>query len=183
MIGATVALVGYTGFLVNVFVVRTDRSRYVAFASSADALSAVLLCLAVFSTVGAPVLVLLDRIEPSITNPLIIVTGAVVLGAGIASALVAQRQLGTAWRPGIDPADRDALVTTGLYRRSRNPFYRGWIVTNLGVLVLVPTAAEVVGIILLVASLEIVVRYVEEPALRNAHGPAFQRYLHGRRRF
>ncbi len=183
MIGAAIALAGYVGFLVIGFGVRTDRSRFVPFASRADAFAGGLLGVALLCTLGAPVLVLLDRIEPSSTNPLLVVAGTVVLVAGIAIALVAQHQLGDAWRPGIDPGDRVALVTTGLYRHSRNPFYSGWILGNVGVLLLVPTIAEVVGLVLIVASLEIVVRCVEEPALRNAHGAAFEHYMRHRRRF
>ena len=105
-----------------------------------------------------------------------------VLVAGIAIALVAQHQLGDAWRPGIDPDDRVALVTTGLYRHSRNPFYSGWIIANAGVLLLVATVAEVVGLVLLAASLEIVVRFVEEPVLRNARRSLHQG-VRQRRRF
>lgn len=183
MIGAAITLAGYLGFLVIVFGVRTDRSRFVPFASRVDALSGGLVGVALLCTLGAPVLVLLDHVEPSSTNPLLVVAGTVVLVAGIAIALVAQHQLGDAWRPGIDPDDRVALVTTGLYRHSRNPFYCGWMIANVGGLLLVPTTAEVVGLVLLVASFEIVVRFVEEPALHNAHGDEYDRYKRQRRRF
>jgi protein-S-isoprenylcysteine O-methyltransferase Ste14 len=183
VIGAAIALAGYVGFLVIVFGVRTDRSRFVPFASRADAFAGGLLGVALLCTLGAPVLVLLDRIERPTTNPFLMTAGTVVLVAGIAIALVAQHQLGDAWRPGIDPDDRVALVTTGLYRHSRNPFYSGWIIANVGMLLLVLTIAEVVGLVLLVAAIEIVVRFVEEPALRNAHGAAFDRYVRQRRRF
>lgn len=183
MIGAALALAGYVAFLVTVFGVRTERSRFVPFASPPDALSGGLLGVALLCTIGTPVAVLVDRIAPWTTNPYLIVTGTIVLVAGIAIALVAQHQLGDAWRPGVDPDDRVALVTTGLYRHSRNPFYSGWIIANAGVLLLVTTVAEVVGLVLLAASLEIVVRFVEEPVLRNVHGHIYDRYVQGRRRF
>lgn len=183
MIGAVIALVGYTGFLVYVFLVRTDRSRWVRFASRADALSATLLGLGLLCTLGAPVLVLTDRLDPVTAPAAVSVLGALVLATGIALAVVAQRQLGDAWRPGIDPDDRVELVTTRLYRRSRNPFYLGWIVADVGTTLLVPSAVELAGLALLFAGLEVVVRFVEEPTLRSSHGPAFATYAAQTRRF
>ncbi|MEO7556669.1 MAG: isoprenylcysteine carboxylmethyltransferase family protein [Acidimicrobiales bacterium] len=183
MIRAVVALVGSAGFLVYVFVVRTDRSRWVRFASRADAASGALLALGVLCALGTPALMLIGRLDPATTSATVGFAGALVLATGIAIAVVAQRQLGAAWRPGIDPDDRVALVTSGLYHRSRNPFYLGWIVANIGAALLVPTVAEVVAFALLIAALEVVVRFVEEPALRASHGAAFTAYTAKTRRF
>lgn len=128
-------------------------------------------------------LVLLDRLHPWSAPPAAIVAGAVLVVVGVAVALTAQRQLGPAWRPGIDRRDRPVLVTGGVYRRSRNPFYVGWVLVAAGVAVLSPTPLTIAGLVGLILSLEVVVRLVEEPALRAAQGQAYTEYERRTRRF
>lgn len=183
MTGASIALASYAGFLVIVFVVRTDPSSWVRFASRADALSGAVLALALTCSFASPLLVLLGRLDPWSAPPAAILVGAMLMVGGVAVALTAQLQLGPAWRPGIDRSDRPPLVTAGIYRHSRNPFYVGWVVVAAGVAVLSPTWLTIAGVGGLVVSLEVVVRLVEEPALRAAQGQAYTEYARRTRRF
>ena len=180
---AAIALVGYAGFLSLVFIVRTDPWRWVGFASRADAAAGVLLIVAVSCSLVSLLLVLLGGLQPWGTSPAVSVAGVLLLTVGVAVALEAQRQLGPAWRPGIERRDRPLLVTSGLYRCSRNPFYVGWILVAAGAAVLSPAPLTVAGLVGLIASLEVVVRLVEEPALTATLGRPFAEYERGTRRF
>jgi len=79
------------------------------------------------------------------------------------------------------------LVTGGVYRRSRNPFYvgwgGGWVLVAAGVAMLSPTPLTIAGLVGLILSLEVVVRLVEEPAPRAAQGQAYIEYERHTRRF
>lgn len=177
------ALVGYAGFLVVVFAVRTDPSSWVRFTSRADAVAGTVLVAALAASFASLHLVLLDRLRPWTSGPATALGGGVLMVAGAVMALSAQGQLGPAWRPGIDPKDQPLLITDGLYHRSRNPFYVGWVLVAAGVTVLSLTPLTIAGLVGLVVSLEIVVRWVEEPALRAALGQAFVEYERRTRRF
>lgn len=183
MTGAAIALMAYAGYLATAFGLRTDRSRWVRFASRADAIGGAVLLLSVSCSLLSPVLTLLGALDPWVVAPAVILVGLALIAAGCAIALTAQRQLGPAWRPGIDPSDSPPLVTDGLYRNSRNPFYVGWVLVAAGVAVVSPTALTIAGAAGLVASLEIVVRFVEEPALRARPDRDYDDYARQTRRF
>ena len=93
--------------------------------------------------------------------------GAIVL------VFVAQLQMGTSWRIGVDPNERTELVTAGMYRRVRNPIYTGMVAFSAGQLLVVPSVWSAAAMVALVVGVELQVRAVEEPYLERVHGRAF----------
>lgn len=57
--------------------------------------------------------------------------GISIIGTGI--VIVAQIQMGRAWRVGVRAGDAPLFVSHGLFRYSRNPIFVGMILTGLGV--------------------------------------------------
>ena len=98
--------------------------------------------------------------------------------AGIAIMVFAQWQMGTAWRFGVDETERTDLVTSGLYSLARNPIYSGVFLFGIGLLVLLPHVYMLFFLILAYLSIELQVRFVEEPHLRHMHGAAYEKYAH-----
>lgn len=101
--------------------------------------------------------------------------GAVTMLAGLILLLIAQSNLGPAWRIGIDPRSRPGLATTGLYRFCRNPIFAALILFFLGYVVALPTwisigwwIAAVVGIRAQILD--------EERWLTSAYGDAYRSY-------
>ena len=105
----------------------------------------------------------------------------VVLGMGTALAVWAQRHLAEEWRAGVEASD--TLVMAGPFARIRNPFYLGCFLASAAVLVAVPSALVLVGLVLHIAAAEVIVRGVEEPILAQAHGSAFSSYKQRTGRF
>ena len=103
-------------------------------------------------------------------------TGVVLAVAGLVMTLAAQWQMGQSWRIGVDPGERTALVTVGMFRYVRNPIFTGMVLTALGLALMVGNVVAVVGFAALVVSLEVQVRLVEEPYLRTAHGEVYESY-------
>jgi protein-S-isoprenylcysteine O-methyltransferase Ste14 len=101
--------------------------------------------------------------------------GAVLLVAGLVLMVTAQLELGASWRIGIDPAARPGLVTSGLYRYSRNPIFLAFLVILVGYALLIPTA---LSLALLIGTYVGVRGQIaaEEAYLEHAYGEAYRDY-------
>ncbi len=102
--------------------------------------------------------------------------GIVLAVAGIGLTFGAQLAMGDSWRVGVDPGERTELVTSGPFELVRNPIYSAMLPTVLGLVLMVPSAVAIVGLLILVAGLELQVRLVEEPYLLRVHGEAYAAY-------
>jgi protein-S-isoprenylcysteine O-methyltransferase Ste14 len=100
--------------------------------------------------------------------------GVALVVLGTAGTFAAQITMRDAWRIGVDPAARTALVTDGSFRWVRNPIFTMMIVASLGLALICSTPSMLALPAVLVAALEVQVRVVEEPYLRAVHG---ERYL------
>jgi protein-S-isoprenylcysteine O-methyltransferase Ste14 len=103
--------------------------------------------------------------------------------AGIAFALLgivltvwAQLDMGDSWRVGVDESEMTALVHTGMFGRVRNPIYTAMLTFNFGIALVTPNVMAIAGLILAVTALQLQVRRVEEPYLRDKHGAAYRGY-------
>lgn len=127
---------------------------------------------------AAPVLALLDVLEPvpALDGAAGHVAGIVLASSGIGLTFAAQLAMGDAWRIGVDPGERTDLVTDGPFEVVRNPIYSAMLPTVLGLVLMVPNALAVAAIITLAVGLELQVRVVEEPYLLRVHGRAYAEY-------
>ena len=105
------------------------------------------------------------------------VAGSVVAVLGVVLTVVAQLAMGVSWRIGVDPAERTELVTDGPFALVRNPIFSAMLVTAIGLAAMVPNLVAVLGLVALVAALELQVRAVEEPYLTTVHGDDYRSYL------
>jgi protein-S-isoprenylcysteine O-methyltransferase Ste14 len=126
----------------------------------------------------APVLAANDEVEPvdALDMTSLHVLGIVLYALGLVGVLIAQGTMGGSWRVGVDPSEQTALVTEGPFAIVRNPIYTAMITTMLGLTLLVPSALAFASFALLLASLELQTRVVEEPYLARAHGDDYVRY-------
>jgi protein-S-isoprenylcysteine O-methyltransferase Ste14 len=128
--------------------------------------------------VSAPILQRTNAIEPfnALSAVWIQITGTVVAAAGISAAVYAQLEMGDAWRIGVDERERTTLVRSGMFGRVRNPIYTAMFTFGLGIALLTPNVAAFAAFVLLVATIELQVRRVEEPYLLRTHGDAYRDY-------
>lgn len=101
--------------------------------------------------------------------------GGVCAGLGLLGALLCMRSLGDAFRLGVVSQSPGALVTSGPYAISRNPFFCALFFWYLGMFILLPSPA--MGLVCL-AFYTLVHRQVlaEEKALRHSGGAVYEAY-------
>jgi protein-S-isoprenylcysteine O-methyltransferase Ste14 len=110
----------------------------------------------------------------SVFPPSLTILGWLLLASAQAVVVIAQIQMGSSWRVGIDTR-ATPLVTTGLYRHVRNPIYTGVGLLVVGLALSAPsvlTLALTVGACMLLS----VQTRLEERHLLRLHGPAFVAY-------
>lgn len=185
---ATLALILYVVYLLLAFGLRTliqlRRTGSTGFhglggrPGSAEWIAGVGFTLALLLGAAAPVLALLDVVEPiaALDTTALHVAGLILAVAGISATFYAQVAMGTSWRIGVDPAERTQLVTSGPFALVRNPIFAAMLPTALGLTLLVPSWVALAGLAGLVLALELQVRVVEEPYLLQAHGGTYADY-------
>lgn len=185
---ATLALALYGAYLVVTFGLRTliqvRRTGSTGFhglggrPGSAEWIAGVGFTLALLVGAAAPVLALLNLVEPfaALDTAALHVAGAVLAVGGIATTFYAQVAMGSSWRIGVDEAERTELVTRGPFALVRNPIFAAMLPTGLGLTLLVPSWVSFAGLAGLIAALELQVRVVEEPYLLRIHGEAYADY-------
>lgn len=131
------------------------------------------------------IVVLLQAIFPNFTSYLlpivwlerneIQIAGIVLLVLSLLWTITAQIQMGNSWRIGIDEEKKTELVSTGVFRFSRNPIFLGMIITLLGLFLAFPNAFTLVILIVGFVLIQIQVR-LEEEFLTKTHGEEYPKY-------
>ena len=127
----------------------------------------------------ASILQLLDVVAPvaELHAPWIQIGGIVVAIVGIFATVYAQLDMGDSWRIGVDPGETTTLVRTGVFGWVRNPIFTAMITFGFGIALVTPNLVALAGFLLLVATIELQVRIVEEPYLLTVHGDDYRSYL------
>jgi protein-S-isoprenylcysteine O-methyltransferase Ste14 len=142
---------------------------------SLEWLAGVGLVLAIALGVTAAALSASNDVEPveAFDGPGAHAAGVVLYALGLATIVLSQRWMGRSWRIGVDEHERTKLVTGGPFRLVRNPIYSGMILTSVGLALMVPSLLSLASVLLLIASLEVQTRLVEEPYLTRVHGDEY----------
>lgn len=101
--------------------------------------------------------------------------GWILLWISLVWLLIAQWQMGNAWRIGIDEVHPAGLVSGGLFSVSRNPVFLGMRVTMLGLFLVIPDAISLCAGIAAEILMQIQVR-LEEAHLSAFHSEEYRSY-------
>lgn len=103
-------------------------------------------------------------------------TGAATAVAGIAATLYSQRDMGESWRIGVDPGETTTLVRQGAFGIVRNPIFTAMLIFAAGIALMTPNPLALGAFVVLLVTIELQVRVVEEPYLNAVHGQAYRDY-------
>jgi protein-S-isoprenylcysteine O-methyltransferase Ste14 len=113
----------------------------------------------------------------------VVVAGCLIVSGGLALSAVGSRKfavVGTNTLPFEDPT---VLVTTGLYSRTRNPMYLGFLVALIGTAVAVGSPAAFVGPLVFFLIIDRWNIPFEEERLHAVFGKAYDGYVRRVRRW
>jgi protein-S-isoprenylcysteine O-methyltransferase Ste14 len=109
--------------------------------------------------------------------------GAGLVLAGLVVGLAGVREFRRHRTPTSPYRPTTALVTSGIFRATRNPMYLGFVLVTVGVAIAFNSAAFLVSALLLVLLLHLAVIRPEERFLAERYGGDFEAYRRGTRRW
>lgn len=102
--------------------------------------------------------------------------GALLGGVGVIIFLLSVTEMGDSWRAGVPEGERTALVTSGIYRISRNPAFLAFDLVYVGILCMFFTWWLCIITVLCVVMLHLQIVNVEEPFLADTFGEEYLSY-------
>ncbi len=141
-----------------------------------------LLVVAAAGSVGAPI-VELAGLSPLTSSGLVRGVGLAIAVLGVMMTFAAQMGMGDEWRVGVGASEKTGLVTSGFFRLVRNPIFSAIMVAAFGLVLTVPNAISITGFAMLAVSIQLQVRFVEEPHLTGLHGTTYGEYARSVGRF
>lgn len=115
-------------------------------------------------------------------GPVTTVTGITLMVLSLLLVLIAQMHLGKSWRIGIDTSTKTDLITSGIYRHSRNPIFLGMRVALLGFFLATLTFPVLITLLMGEILMQMQVR-LEEEHLSRLHGKTYHTYQQHTRRW
>lgn len=104
------------------------------------------------------------------------VFGAVLLAVGLAVTVTGSRVFARVGTNIVTFEDPDVLVTSGLFARTRNPMYLGFLVALIGVAGIVARPAALIGALIFGLAADRWYIPFEERRMRAAFGAAYEQY-------
>jgi protein-S-isoprenylcysteine O-methyltransferase Ste14 len=95
---------------------------------------------------------------------------------GLLGVFISQEAMHSSWRIGQDSSERTELVSSGPFASVRNPIFSSLVIVQAGIALLVPSVLALAGLALLLISVQVQVRLVEEPHLMRVHGDRYAEY-------
>ena len=124
------------------------------------------------------------RVNPQLEIGYISITCALFLAiVGLTITVIGQQQMGSSWRAIVAKSKSTQLITHGLFKYSRNPVYMGTLILFFSVVILFPHILMLICFLFAYLSIDLLVRFDEEPHLRKVHGEEYESYCKRVNRF
>lgn len=108
-------------------------------------------------------------------NDTMMLVSAIIVVLSFLWVLTAQLQMAKSWRIGINYSEKTELVSTGLFRLSRNPVFFGVLISYIGTFLIVPNAISFSAMLITIIVINVQVR-MEEEFLEKVHGQEYLNY-------
>lgn len=103
------------------------------------------------------------------------ITAAIIAIVGAAIVVVAQVQMGRAWRVGVREGDAPLFISHGLFRYSRNPIFVGMMLVGLSAAMVSGTWWSWSALAVFIASCAVQVQ-IEEAHLEASFGQSYREF-------
>ncbi len=103
------------------------------------------------------------------------IIGLVIIHSSLIWIAIAQYQMSTSWRIGIDEKNKTELKTKGIFAISRNPIFLGMLLSVLGIFLIIPNTLTFSLTLATYFIIQIQIR-LEEAFLKVEHGKNYEKY-------
>ena len=110
------------------------------------------------------------------------ISGLILLIVSFLWTSIAQYQMSASWRIGINYDEKTDLVSSGLFKYSRNPVFLGVLVSYLGTFLIIPNNLSFAILMVTYVTIQTQVR-MEEEYLEKVQGQVYQDYKSQERRW
>jgi len=107
--------------------------------------------------------------------PILNILGLLLVSIGFVLGLLALKAMKNSWRVGIKYEQKTDLVSSGIYRLSRNPYFLSYYILILGYLFIFPSIILFIFYLALVITFHFMI-LEEEDYLQNVHGEKYRAY-------
>jgi protein-S-isoprenylcysteine O-methyltransferase Ste14 len=110
------------------------------------------------------------------------IVGTILIATGLIFSTIASLNLGNSWRVGVNEQEKTSLVTNGIYKISRNPYFLFYDIVLIGI------SLSSFSIIIMIFSLTTIILFhllilKEEKYLESIHGNEYKKYRKETRRY
>jgi protein-S-isoprenylcysteine O-methyltransferase Ste14 len=103
------------------------------------------------------------------------IIGVLIMLFALIWTIIAQHHMSNSWRIGIDKNTKTELITSGLFRYSRNPIFFGMVLSLIGLFMVAPNAITFLVLLVSYLLIQIQIR-LEEEFLELQHGSSYLVY-------
>ncbi len=108
-------------------------------------------------------------------HPFIKFSGMILVSMGFIMGILSLITMKNSWRVGIQYDQKTTLITTGIYRISRNPYFLSYNILILGFIMIFPSIILAVLYLILIVTFHLMI-LEEEKYLESVHGNTYLRY-------
>lgn len=108
--------------------------------------------------------------------------GLLLAGLGVTIYITALLAIKDSWRVGISIQEKTKLITTGIYKFSRNPVFAGLYLVYIGLLLAFPSRIHLGIVVLTIICIHLQI-LEEERHLSGLFGKEYQKYKNRTRRY
>lgn len=109
-------------------------------------------------------------------------TGTILIGIGLLFSTIASLNLGQSWRIGVDGNEKTKLVTNGIYKLSRNPYFLFYDIVLIGLSLASQSILVIVFSVTTIMMFHVLI-IKEEKYLEKVHGNDYRKYKKQTRRY
>ena len=110
------------------------------------------------------------------------IIGSILIFIGLLTSIIASLSLKNSWRIGIDEDEKTELITSGIYKFSRNPYFLSFDLVLIGMVLCFFSFILIITVLVTIIFFHIIILN-EEKYLEKKHGSNYQEYKEKVRRY
>lgn len=110
------------------------------------------------------------------------IIGSILITVGLAACCIASLTLKKSWRIGVDGKEKTELITDGIYRISRNPYFLSYDLVLLGMVFCLLSPYFIIPVLITMVLFHLMI-LKEETYLEKQHQEKYRKYKKEVRRY